>query len=265
MVARTLADRGLRQRLIVRDPGRAPKLDGAGAVQAGYGDADAARIALAGVEVLFMVSGAEAPDRLQQHKTFIRAAAEAGVKHIVYTSFLAAAHDATFTLARDHAVTEDAIRASGMTWTFLRDCFYADLMELFIGEDGVLRGPAGDGRAAIVARADVARTAATVLVEVEKHRNVTYDLTGPEALTMREIVATIARVRGRDVRFVDETVEEAYASRAGYGAERWQLDAWVSTYTAIKVGQMGPVSNDIERVTGRAPMRFETLLRSTGR
>ena len=79
-----------------------------------------------------MVSAAESADRLDEHKAFVDAAAEAGVRHIVYTSFCAAAPDCTFTLGRDHYATEQHIRASGMDWTFLRDNFYLD----FLPRDG---------------------------------------------------------------------------------------------------------------------------------
>src|SRR5213080_1228271 len=101
-VARLLSAAGVPQRLVVRDPGRAPALDGADVTQAGYGDGAAARRALAGVDTLFMVSGAESADRVDQHRTFVDAAASAGVRRIVYLSFYGAAPDATFTLARDH-------------------------------------------------------------------------------------------------------------------------------------------------------------------
>ncbi|HSN37119.1 MAG TPA: NmrA family NAD(P)-binding protein, partial [Arthrobacter sp.] len=86
MVARQLADAGSLQRLLVRDPSRAPELDQAVPVVFSYADSVLAKEALAGVETLFMVSAAEAEDRLQQHYTFVNAAAAAGVRHIVYTS-----------------------------------------------------------------------------------------------------------------------------------------------------------------------------------
>ena len=101
-------------RLVVRDASRAPRLEGdPEVVEATYADLDAGRRALAGVDVLFMVSAAESPVRREEHRTFIRAAAEAGVGHIVYTSFAGAAPDAIFTLGRDHHDAEEAIRASG--------------------------------------------------------------------------------------------------------------------------------------------------------
>lgn len=260
-LARGLAERGISQRLLVRTPAKAPQLPHSTVHQFSYSDRSASMSALEGVGTLFMVSASESADRLDQHRTFIDAAAAAGVQHIVYTSFVAAAPDAIFTLARDHHSTEEHIKSSGMTWTFLRDNFYLDFMEALVGEDGIIRGPAGEGRAAIVARADIARTAEVILVDPIQHAGRTYDLTGPEALTLDEVAATITRVRGHTVTFYDESLEEAYRSRASFGAPAWQVDAWVSTYTAIAGNVMAPVSIDIESITGTAPMNLETYLR----
>lgn len=263
MLAQRLADAGIAQRLLVRTPSRAPELPGATVHPFSYSDREASARALDGVETLFMVSASESEARLEQHRTFIDTAAAAGVQHVVYTSFAAAAPDAIFTLARDHNLTEEYLKASGMAWTMLRDNFYQDVMELFAGEDGVIRGPAGDGRVSLVARADVARVAASILTDPATHAGRTYDLTGPEALTLAEVAATIARVRGIDASYYDETLEEASASRAQYGAPDWQVDAWVSTYTAIASNVLAPVSGDVQRVTGTPPMSFEAYLRST--
>ena len=126
LVAAQLAS--LAPRLVVRDASRAPRIEGATVVETEYADAAAAVTALTGVDLLFMVSAAEAVDRRAQHRTFIAAAAEAGVEHIVYTSFFGADPDAVFTLGRDHADAEQAIRESRMTFTLLRDNFYSDLL-----------------------------------------------------------------------------------------------------------------------------------------
>ncbi|MBF4606554.1 SDR family oxidoreductase [Curtobacterium sp. VKM Ac-1393] len=259
-VARALAADGLPFRMIVRDAARAPELPGAEFAVATFADADAGRAALEGVDVLLMVSAAEAEDRLDQHRTFVAAAAAAGVRHVVYTSFLGAAADATFTLGRDHWATEQAIRESGMAFTFLRDSFYLDFVEDLVGEDGVIRGPAGDGAMAAVARADVARVATAVLHDPDGHRDQTYELTGPQAITLAQAAATVAEVRGRTVTYHPETLDEAYASRAQWSPEPWQADAWVSTYTAIAEGALAHVSGDVERITGRAPMSLREVL-----
>ncbi|MGQ7296189.1 SDR family oxidoreductase [Quadrisphaera sp. KR29] len=271
-VARALAGRGVPLRLLVRDPARAPRLPGldprADVRVAPYDDGAAARSALAGVEVLLMVSGSESADRVEQHRTFVDAAADAGVRHLVYTSFLGAAPDAVFTLARDHHATEEHLQAAqrrtGMAWTALRDGLYADFLPAMVGPDGVLRGPAGEGRVAAVAQDDVADAAVAVLLSAAagstEHAGRRYDLTGPEALTLREVAQVVERVTGRPARYQPETLEEAFTSRASYGAPPWQVEAWVSTYTAIAAGQLGTVSPDVERLTGHRPLTLEEVL-----
>jgi NAD(P)H dehydrogenase (quinone) len=213
------------------------------------------------VTTLFMVSAAEAADRMDQHRTFIDAAVASGVRQIVYTSFLAAAPDSTFTLGRDHWATEQHIRSSGVNFTFLRDSLYADFLPLMAGADGVIRGPAGDGRLAAVAIADVAAVATTILRAPEEHMDATYDLTGPQALTLAEAASIVTSLTGRAVSYHDETLDEAYASRESYGAPDWQVEAWVSTYTAIAAGELERVSDDIPNLLGRPATSLAQLLR----
>lgn len=259
--ARLLSAEEYGQKLIVRDPARAPELPGASVARAEYSDREASVEALRGSDVLFMVSGSEAEDRVDQHRTFIDAAVDAGVQHIIYTSFLAASPDATFTLGRDHWATEEHIRGSGLKYTFLRDNFYLDVLPFFAGDEGVLRGPAGNGRVSAVARTDVARAAVVVLKDSEAHVGRTYELTGPEALSLGEVAAIITRVTGRETRYEEETIEEAYASRAHYGAPDWQVDAWVSTYTAIASGKLERTTTAVRDLTGSGPIGLEELLR----
>jgi uncharacterized protein YbjT (DUF2867 family) len=265
LVARKLSERGVPQRLLVRDVSRAPSLPGSRAVQSSYAGRTANAKALAGVTTLFMVSAAENEKRLDEHRAFVDAAADAGVEHIVYISFFGAAPDATFTLARDHYATEEHVKERGLRWTFLRDNLYLEFMEAMVGPDGVIRGPAGEGRAAIVSHEDIARAAVAVLSEPERHVGATYSLTGPEALTLREIAAVMSDVTGRGVTFHDETVEEAFGSRAVYGAPDWQVEAWVSTYTAIRAGELDGVTGDVERLTGRPPLSLRDHLVGTQR
>jgi NAD(P)H dehydrogenase (quinone) len=260
LVARELAAAGNPQRLLVRDPGRAPELEGAVPLVFSYADPIRAKAALEGVKTLFMVSAAESEDRVQQHYTFVDAAAEAGVQHIVYTSFFGAAPDSVFTLGRDHYATEEHIKASGMDYTFLRNNFYLDFLPLLAGEDGVIRGPAGNGVLAAVARADVARSAVTVLRDPALHVGRSYDLTGPEDVSLTQAAELLTAGTGRTITFRNETVEEAYASRASYGAPPWQVDAWVSTYTAIAAGNLAGPTSAVHELTGREPLDLAEFL-----
>ena len=264
MVSRALADAGVPQRMLARTPSKAPALLDATVVEFDYADRTACETALSGVETLFFVSGREDADRLSHHRTVVDAATSAGVQHIVYTSFVGASPTSTFTLGRDHYATEQFLEASGIAYTFLRDNLYQDLLPYFVGEDGILRGPAGHGRAAFVARADVARVATAVLQDPGAHAGRTYDLTGPEALTLYDVATLLSTGLRRSVSYVDETVPEANDSRAHYDAPEWQVDAWVSTYTAIRAGELERVSDDSERITGRPATSLAQLLVRAG-
>ncbi len=124
---------------------------------------------------------------------------------------------------------------------------------------GVIRGPAGDGHLAPVARDDVADVAVAALTGAG-HEGRTYDVTGGERLTLAQVVAELSRVSGRTVAYVDETLEEAYASRAHYGAPPWEVDGWVTSYAAIAAGELDVVSDTVERLAGHAPLTLPEYL-----
>lgn len=258
-----LAAAGASQLLVVRDPARAPRLAGSRvAVASGYTDAVGMRAALDGADTLFLVSGRESADRVAEHRAAIDAALDAGVSRIVYVSFLGASPGATFTFARDHWATEQHIRSSGLRFTFLRDSFYHAMFPHLVGTDGVIRGPAGEGRVGSVAHDDIADVATAVLLDerAEAHDGQTYDVTGPEAISLADAAAQLSRVTGREIGYVPESVEEAYASRAHYGAPAFEVEGWVTTYTAIAAGDLAVVSPTVARLTGREPQSFAAWL-----
>lgn len=217
--------------------------------------------ALKGIDILLMVSARENPERVKEHKDFLDAAKLAGVQHIVYTSFYEADEKATFTLSRDHAQTEAYIKDLGFTYTFLRDNFYLDFLIDIALENGEIRGPAGSGKVSAVARKDTSSVAAEILLHAKKWENQTLNLTGPEELSMEEIVALLSKETGNAITYVDESVEEAYESRKKWPAQNWEYDAWVSTYTAIKAGEQAGVSTDVEKVLGRPAMSLIDVLK----
>ena len=279
-VAAGLAKLGIEQRLIVRDPDRAPQLPGAEILQASsFGDAVALGKALAGVEKLFLVSAHDKfgfarrsstgvyglYDRVQQQTTMVDVAAAIGVKHIVYLSFLNAAPDSTFILARDHFHTEDHVKALGVPFTFLRMSLYMDLLpEEQTSPDGVIRAPAGLGRAAWVSRDDLADAAVAALTG-SGHEGCTYDITGPEALTLEETAEQLSIATGRKITYQQQTPPEARATRsttgmAEYEAERmaqtgkrlddYEVNVWVTHWMQIATGELATVSDAVPKLTG---------------
>jgi len=259
-VARRLADSGLRQVFIGRNPARIPQIANSSVRAADYDDPQALRAAFYGASTMFLVSAAEHPERVRLHRQAVDAAAAVGVERVVYLSFLNAAPNATFTFARDHFATEEYLRSTGLATTFLRDSMYADFLPYFANSEGVIRGPAGDGAVSAVARDDIADVAARVLLEPEIHEGRTYDVTGPQAITIAEVAQTLSEVAGREVRYEPETEQEAYASRAGTGPD-YAVTGWVTSYLAIARGELAQVSDTVPALTGHPALSFREVLR----
>lgn len=258
-VASRLMARGSALRLVARQPEQIPsELEGE-RVGGSYADEGAMTQALRGASALFLVSGREDKDRLEHHRRVVFAATAAGIDKIVYLSFLGAGPEATFTLARQHHHTEQFIRDAGVGFVFLRDSLYTDFVPYFAGDEGVIRGPAGEGRTSFVTRDDIADAATTVLTSAD-HDGATFDITGPEAMSMSETAHRLGRFIGRPISFHNESVEEAYASRASYGAPDWEVEGWVSSYLAIANGELETVTDSVEELSGHAPRTLEDFL-----
>ena len=251
MVSRLCKENGIKVRNLARNKEKAEKMGFSDVFKSSYDKSEDTIKSLEGIDVLFMVSGSENPDRIQQHKDFIDSAKTAGVSHVVYLSFYNASKNSIFTLGRDHYATGEYIKENGFKYTFLKDNFYANFFVDMCREYSEIKGPAGNGKVSVVVRSDVSEVAAKILENPEKWENQTLNMTGPEELTMEEITKLVSKYLGKEIKYIPETVDEAYESRKIWKAEQWEYDSWVSTYTAIAQGEQAGVSNDIEKVLGR--------------
>ena len=251
IVSRLCKKNGIEVRNLARNVEKAEKLGFSNVFKSSYDKSEDTVKSLKGIEVLFMVSGSENPNRVQQHKDFIDAAKIAEVSHIIYLSFYNASKNSIFTLGRDHYATEEYIKENEFKYTFLRDNFYVDFFVDLCREYGEIKGPAGNGKVSAVVRSDVSEVVAKILENPGKCENQTLNMTGPEELSMDEIVKTVSKYFGKEIKYIEETVEEAYESRKIWKAEQWEYDSWVSTYTAIAENEQSGISNDIEKVLGR--------------
>ncbi len=229
-------------------------------VQVRAADFDSADLAksFAGAKRLLLVS-TDAVDRpgrrLEQHLKAISAAKEAGVQHLVYTSMPNPSADSPIIFAGDHRGTEEAIAASGMTHTILRNSWY---MENLIGSlpsalaSGKWYSATGDGRLANTARNDQARAAAAALASGST-QNRTYTLTGPEALTTQETAKIASEVLGKPIEVVHVTPEQLAGGMKAAGVPDMFIPLMVSFDLNTAQGRMETVTNDIKDLTGTAP------------
>lgn len=250
---------------------------GVDARRADFNDKAALVEALRGVDAMFMVSTMEVGERRQQqHANAVAAAREAGVRHIVYTSFLNAENPEvnSFELA-DHKFTENLIRESGIRWTFLRNNQYADAMAENQAAIAITTGKAigntGAGRVGFVSRDDVAAVAARLL-QGRGEPDTAYEVTGPEALDFPSVTSLIRELSGAEVQDIDLDDDQMYAMWDSLGVPReatgdfskspvpWCSDGMVSFGRMIREGRLDRVTDVVERFTGRKPKSLRELM-----
>lgn len=266
-----LIERGLARDLILmtRTPAKLADMAALGC-EVRYGDYDdpASMVAaMAGSDKLLLISGTRVGARVAQHQAAVDAAVAAGVGHVVYTSFIGIDDPANPAEVRhDHIETERLIRASGLTFTFLRDAHYADAMILMAGPGVMASGQwisnAALGKEAMVWRDDCAACAVAVLAG-PGHENRTYDITGPELQDFAEVTALMAELTGVPLEYVAVDDEAQYAIFDAMGVPRrpvddqyvgaipWNSDDMVSFGAAIRGGFLAICSDDVERLLGR--------------
>jgi NAD(P)H dehydrogenase (quinone) len=251
--------------LVTRDPSGldAYAQRGVSTRRGDFDDPASLREAYAGIDRLLLISGADIGRRIEQHSGAIDVAKEAGVDHIAYTSIVNPTEANAAAAAVEHRGTEDALRASGLAWTFLRNGIYSDLTAGALPQS-IAAGQhvfnSGDGAVSYVTRDDCAAAAAAVLGS-DGHENKAYDITGSEALSGFDLAALASEVSGKEVAPVsvdDETFVGILVEHAGMPEFVAQFLA--SFGRAAREGQLGVVSDDFQKLTGRSPAAFRTLL-----
>jgi NAD(P)H dehydrogenase (quinone) len=256
-VLRETAARGAPVRALVHSGARAREVEGSG-VEVAIGDLDdpeSVAGAFDGVDSVFVVSPMD--DRIEiRERNALRAAERAGVSRVVKL-YGAVRHDGD-PLDVLHRASIDAIKASGLSWALVspNSVMETSLLSQADGlkQTGALFGSAGDGRIGLVAADDVARAAAVVLTERDES-GVNYELTGPSALTMTEVAATMSDVLGRPVSYVDMPegdFRSLLVEQAGVPEEVVDIQVMLH-FAAWKRGDADLVTDTYEELTGRAP------------
>jgi len=260
---------------------------GVAVFQANYRDRDALERAYRGGDVLMLISGLDVTHRVPEHRNAINAAKAAGIKHVVYTS-VAGIHPRNPTLsASDHIITEADLRASGLDFTVLRNATYAEVLPEIVVGTAVRTGKwyqvQGAGRLAPVSKTDVARCASRILQDPGFHAGAVYEISGPELLTFRQIVAIASKSTGTPIEYIEVTPEQRFEIWDALGVPRkysdtmaahpdahmWASEELVSAEVAFGQGFHGILTDHVSFITGRQPRPlaevFDESWRSRGK
>jgi NAD(P)H dehydrogenase (quinone) len=223
-----------------------------------YNDPESLRQAFKGAGKLLLVSGSEVGQRTEQHRNAINAAKEAGVALIAYTS-VANADTTGMQLAAEHQATEDALRASGVPFTLLRNSWYLEnyTEQLAVHlQHGAVLGSAGKGQLSAATRADYAQAAAAVLLKDGQAGKV-YELGGDEAFSLSDLAEAITAATGQPVKYQDLPAEQYTQVLQDAGLPEVYAAILADSDLGIARGDLLVTSSDLSSLIGRptTPMR----------
>ena len=249
---------------VVRTPAKAADLAARGVDvrEADYDRPETLAAAFAGVDRLLFVSGNAVGQRVRQHRNVVDAAVGAGVGFVVYTS-IPKADTTAMRLAAEHRATEEAIRASGVPFAFLRNAWYLDLYVDTLPRTLAhgLAGSAGDGRISGALRDEYAEAAATVVREgPEAHAGAVYEFGGDEAFSMPDLAAAVTEATGTPVAYRDLPPDAYAAVLTGAGLPEPAAAIYADADVAISKGDLHVTTGDLHRLLGRPPTTLHDAL-----
>lgn len=254
---------------LVRDKAKATDLTAKG-IEVRVGDYDnyaSLVTAFAGVDKLLLVSGTDIVNRAQQQKNAVNAAKEAGVRHILYTSFVRKNNTATSPIAmvaQSHIETEKFIQASGIPYTILKNSLYADVLPMFLGEKVLETGVflnAGNGKASFTARLDMAEAAAAVLTG-SGHENKEYIIAGDNNYSLNDVAAFLSELTGKSLAYTSPAADVYTETLIKAGVPATYAGVFAGFGAAIEQGEFETSSTDLATLLNRKPTSLKEYLQS---
>jgi NAD(P)H dehydrogenase (quinone) len=232
-----------------------------------YEDYKSLVAAFAGTDKLLLVSSSDMEHKVRQHTNVVNAAKEAGLKHIIYTSFLRKNETASSPIAfiaQQHIESEKLIKESGISYTFMYNALYADSLQMFMGEKVLETGiflPAGSGKGAFTARLDMAEAAANLLLDQKLDKN-EYIIANTVNYSMNDLAAILAGLSGKPVAYLNPTKEVYLDAVTKAGMPEMYAHFFANFSQAIEQGEFETSTTDLETILGRKPLSMKEFLNS---
>lgn len=222
--------------------------------------------ALQGIDKIFLVSTADL-NRFEQHKNVVDAARRTGAKFIAYTSAPHTKDPKTAvakSLLESHFQTEDYIKKSGLTYAFLRNSIYMDMIPTYVGEKVFETGiflPTGSGKIPFALRREMGEASANLLSQSEQHQNRTYDITNLESYSFEDVAEALSELSGQAVSYKDADKETFTKKLREHHASEEFIFFITALLTDCKNHQYEKATHDLEKLLGRQPTTLKEGLK----
>jgi len=263
--AKILKSQGAHLRLVVRDPTKNKELEQYGQVVKGdLADEASMKMAFKGAHAVYLVTPmVENIDALVA--SALKVAKDEGVKFILYLSAMGAKKGAQkYWIANSHGVREEMVKSSGLDYAILEPTFFQSNTWVYnapmIKSTGKYKGSAGNGKYTAISVHDIAECAALLLTHPEEHHDQTYQLTGSEAFTEKEVAALISKVIGKQVEYVDLSPEDFLKEATSWGLPGWHAESLVALENGKRQGAFANVLPDCESLLGRKQTTYQQSL-----
>jgi|WetSurMetagenome_2_1015567.scaffolds.fasta_scaffold24475_2 NAD(P)H dehydrogenase (quinone) len=255
--------------VLARDLSKVSKLKETGVhlVQGDYNNYNSLIKAFKGVDKLYFVSGSDVLNRSPQHENIVKAAKEANVGHVIYTSFQRKTDDATSPIAfvaKAHILAEKLIKESGLTYTIMKHALYADIVPTFMGDQvlnsGVIFLPAGNGKASFTSRKDMASAGVAVLTG-KGHENKIYEISVDRSYSFSDVAVLLSELSGKQIHYAAPDADTFSKALEKAGVPKDGILVMTSFCKAISQGEFDFPDKTLEKLIGRKPESLKDFLK----
>lgn len=229
-----------------------------------YEDYDSLQKAFEGVDKLLFISSSETGEaRTRQHANVVKAASEAGIKHVYYTSIVNPSPDATFTATPGHYETEKRIRETGLSYTFFRNNLYMDLVPALIGnaaETGELYFAAGDQRAGFILREDIAEAIARVMLN-EEEENKVYTLSSLTTYSFYDVAVALSKAANKSIKYIPISTQDMRKTMQEAQVPDPIIVISTNMADALQKGEFDYPDDTLDQLLNREPVDLETFMK----